>query len=206
MENAGSLGDYATTPHASHNIFRQVPEALLVEWDDEVTDLGMDPALRKEIAAHLYKALADSHVLQLKTLRYYWNIKGPIAHGLKHLLKDQARKQEELQDSLGLRIRALSFEVPFSLLEFLELSEIRERGVVHTAEQMLRDLAHGHSLLAKNLKYAFLPLERAGDRATMDVLTHHIAFHEISMRTLLSSLQQDELSSWQGGEARGLPS
>jgi len=179
------------------DIFRQVPESLVVERDDEITDLGMEPQTRREIAAHLYKALADSHVLQLKASRYYWNVKGPIAHGLRHIWKDQVREQIELQDSLGLRIRALSFDVPYSLLEFLELSEIRERGSIVTAEQMLRDLAEGHSLLTRSLKHAFPVLERSGDRATMDVLAHHIAFHESSMRTLLSCLQQESNPEWE---------
>lgn len=178
---------------ASKDIFRKVPEKSLVERDDEVIDLGIDSSTRKEIAAYLYKAMADSHVLQLKIARYYWNVKGPIAHGLKHLWKDLARDLAELQDGLGLRIRALSFEVPSSLLEFLELSEIREHGPVQTSENMLRDLVAGHALLAKNLKQAFPALERASDRATMDVLAHHIAFHETSMRTLTSCLQEAEL-------------
>jgi starvation-inducible DNA-binding protein len=200
MEQGGAFGDYGAQFEGLPlrvNIFRQVPEALLLERDDEVTDTGIDPALRKEIAAHLYKALADSHVLQLKASRCYWNVKGPIAHGLRHMLKDQVREQIELQDSLGLRIRALSFDVPSSLLEFLELSEIRERGPVHTAEQMLKDLVSGHALLVRNLKSAFPILERASDPATMDVLTHHIAFHESSMRALLSTLQQEERERWE---------
>lgn len=206
MENTGTFHDLVEFSPAPQHIFRQVPEALLVEWDDELTDIGMDTDLRKEIAAHLYKAMADSHVLYLKTSRYYWNVKGPIAHGLRHMLKDMVREQIEMQDGLGLRIRALSFEVPSSLLEFLELSEIRERGQVHGAEQMLRDLARGHALMARNLKRAFPVLERADDRATMDVLTHHIGFHETSMRNLLSCLQQEDRERWAELKERGLPS
>lgn len=169
----------------------------MVEWDDEVSDVGIEPELRKEIAAHLYKAMADSHVLQLRGYRYFWNIKGPVAHGLRHMLKEQMREQISLQDGLGLRIRALSYEVPSSLLEYLELSELRERAPLHTSEQMLRDLAAGHALLTRNLRAAFPLLERAADRATMDVLTHHIAFHETSMRQVLSCLQQEEMSVWE---------
>ena len=203
MENFEVFGEYGHVPApAVQNIFRMVPEALLVEWDDEVADIGIQPVMRKEVAAHLYKAMADSHVLLLKTSRYFWNIKGPIAHGLKHLLKEQERQQYSLCEGLGLRIRALSFEVPSSLLEFLELSEMRERGPVHTGEQMLRDLAAGHAMIARNLKGAFPLLERAGDRATMDVLTHHIAYHETSMRQLLSSLQLEEFSTMPAFEGR----
>ncbi len=72
MEKTGPFTEfrYAAIP-PSQDIFRQVPEALLVEWDEEVTDIGIPHELRKEIAAHLYKARADSHVLCLRVSRYY---------------------------------------------------------------------------------------------------------------------------------------
>lgn len=172
------------------DIFRKVPESLLAEWDAEVSDTGISPARRRELAAHLYKAMADSHVLELKAWKYYWNVKGPISHGLKAMLKEQAREQATLREGLGQRIRALSFEVPSSLLEFLELSEVRERGLpMHSAELMLKDLAAGHALLVRGLKAAGPALEAAGDLATLDVFTRHIGFHEGSMRLLLSCLQ-----------------
>lgn len=175
------------------DIFRKVPESLLVEWDDEVADTGLVAAHRREIGAHLYKAMADSHVLELKCWRYYWNVKGPISHGLKAMLREQALGQRELLDGLGHRIRALSFEVPSSLLDYLELSEIRERGMGgKNAGLMLKDLAAGHALLVRNLKAAVELLERAGDRATLDVFARHIGFHEGSMRLLLSCLQAEE--------------
>lgn len=199
----GCVRDDPRPPKVIPEIFRKVPEALLVERDDEVSDTGLTTAHRKEIAAHLYKALADSHVLELKCRRCFWNVKGPISPGLKGMLKEQAREQGNLLESLGQRIRALSFEVPSSLLDYLELSELRERGIsVLGAELMLKDLAAGHALIVRNLKAAVPALEHAGDRATLDVFTRHIGFHECSMRLLLSCLQAEEMA----GEAKGLPS
>lgn len=196
-ENPGRQGELA-------EIFRKVPEALLVEWDDQVTDTCLSPAHRKEIAAHLYKAMADSHVLELKCRRYFWNVKGPIAHGIRALLKEQASEQGHLLESLGHRIRALSFEVPSSLLDYLELSEIRERGIPLTgADAMLKDLATWHALIVRNLKAALPVLENAGDPATLDVFTRHIGHHEGSMRLLLSCLQAEEGAF---AEPKGSPS
>lgn len=174
-------------------IFRKVPESLLSQWDDEVSDTGLSLGHRKVIAAHLYKAMADSHVLELRAWKYYWNVKGPVSHGLKAMLKEQACEQAALREVLGQRIRALSFEVPSSLLEYLELSELRERGQrLQSAELMLKDLAAGHALLVRELKAAAPALEAAGDLATLDVFTRHIGFHEGSMRLLLSCLRAED--------------
>lgn len=192
------------TSPARPDIFRKVPETLLAEWDEEVADTGLAPADRREIAAHLYKAMADSHVLELKCWRYFWNVKGPVSHGLKAMLREQAKAQRELLEGLGQRIRALSYEVPSSLLDYLELSEIRERGTgARNAGLMLKDLAAGHVLLVRNLKAATETLERAGDRVTLDVFTRHIGFHEGSLRLLLSCLQAD---GPEGPRPGGLPS
>lgn len=197
------LGNDPRHPGELADIFRKVPETLLVEWDLEVTDTGLSAASRKEIAAHLYKAMADSHVLELKCRRYFWNVKGPISHGIRAMLKEQAIEQGHLLESLGHRIRALSFEVPSSLLDYLELSEIRERGIpLAGADAMLKDLAAGHALIVRNLKAALPILESAGDPATLDVFTRHIGFHEGSMRLLLSCLQAEEAAST---EPKGLP-
>lgn len=177
------------------DIFRKVPDSLLMEFDEEISDTGLNASDRKEVAAHLYKAIADSHVLELKCRRYYWNVKGPSSHLLKSMLLDQANRQSQLIEGIGQRIRAHSFEVPCSLLEFLELSEIRERGVpVHGVEMMLKDLAAGHELMVRNLKAAIPLLEVSGDLPSLEVFTRHIAFHEDATRQLLSCLQYDRLS------------
>lgn len=162
----------------------RVPEILRVVREESLVDeSGAEGrgGLRKELAAHLYKNIADTYVLRLKTAKYFWNARGPWSYSLRKLLEPQYKEQSSALKHLALRIRALAFEVPGSLIEFLELSEIRERKGTLDTSAMASDLIAGHEILVRNLRSSLEAFERAGDAASVTAIGRQLASHEKSV-------------------------
>ena len=152
-------------------------------------EIGIEAKDRKAIAEGLSRLLADSYTRYLKTHNIHWNVTGPMFSTL-HLMFEQHYTELALAvDLVAERIRALGHPAPGSYAEFTRLTSIQEARGVPTAEEMVRELVEGQEAVVRTARKAFPAADRAGDQATMDLLTQRLQVHEKNAWMLRSLLE-----------------
>lgn len=157
---------------------------------EQATENGIKRADRSELAKFLSKALADTFLLNVKTLNFHWNVMGPLFYSLHKLTEEQYRDLTDAIDVIAERIRALGFVAPGSLTKFAELTDIIEESGTPSAEDMINQLADDNERCARNLRVAAAAAEEIEDVKTADLLTDRIGQHEENawmLRAIVSS-------------------
>jgi starvation-inducible DNA-binding protein len=145
---------------------------------EQNTKNGIKRADRSELARFLSKALADTVLLNVKTLNFHWNVMGPLFYSLHKLTEDQYQDLTASIDVIAERIRALGFVAPGSLTQFAALTDIVEETGTPSAEDMITQLADDNERCARNLRHAVAAAENIEDVKTADLLTDRIGQHE----------------------------
>jgi len=140
------------------------------------------------VVAGLATFVADSVVLQAKTLSFHWNVTGRNFNGLHALFETQYRELGTAIDELAERIRALDAHAPPSLRRMIELSRLEERDEVPDSQTMLKQLAADNTALAGYAADLADTAEEADDTATHDMLVLRTAAHEKAAWMLRASL------------------
>ncbi|UTA47304.1 DNA starvation/stationary phase protection protein [Simiduia sp. 21SJ11W-1] len=157
---------------------------------EQKTENGITRADRSELAKFLSKALADTFLLNLKTLNFHWNVVGPLFYSLHKLTEEQYEDLTASIDVIAERIRALGFVAPGSITQYAELTDIKEETGSPSAEEMIKQLADDNERCARNLRHAVSAAEEIEDVKTADLLTERIGQHEENawmLRAILSS-------------------
>ncbi len=141
-------------------------------------DIGITEEHRKQVAEGLSRLLADSYTLYLKTHNFHWNVTGPLFNTLHLMFEQQYTELATAVDEVAERIRALGFPAPGSYAAFTRLKSIDEEEGVPDANEMLRMLVLGQEAIVRTARSTFPLAERAGDQATLDLLTRRIEVHE----------------------------
>ena len=152
-------------------------------------DIGISATDRKAIAGGLAKLLADSYTLYLKTHNFHWNVTGPMFNTLHLMFEGQYNELALAVDLVAERIRALGHPAPGSYAQFERLTSVAEETGVPGANQMIRQLVDGQETVARTARQVFPLAERAGDQATMDLLTQRMQVHEKTAWMLRSLLE-----------------
>lgn len=145
---------------------------------------------KKEIAQGLAVLLADSYTLYLKTHNFHWNVRGPMFQTLHLMFETQYTELALAVDLIAERIRALGAPAPGSYAEFGKLTSINEAAGVPKAQDMIRQLLEDNEIVARTASKAFPPAEKAGDQATMDLITQRLQIHE-KTAWMLRSFHED---------------
>ena len=148
---------------------------------------GVDKEDRKELAARLSAALADTYLLYLKTQNFHWNVVGPHFYGLHKLTEQQYQAMAIAIDDIAERIRAIGHPSPGSFKQFSKLSSIEEETGRPSAEEMIKQLITGNEICTRKLRDAVLEAEQLKDVKTADLLIERIGNHEENV-WMLSSL------------------
>jgi starvation-inducible DNA-binding protein len=135
---------------------------------------GLNEVARQKIATALGPVLADTFALYLKTHTYHWNVTGPQFGQLHALFAEQYNALWLSVDDLAERIRALGFPAPGGLATFGRLSSLSEPETAPSAEEMIRDLMHGHEALARILRPVAEMAGEVGDIVTEDLMVQRI--------------------------------
>lgn len=138
----------------------------------------MSKASNTPVVDALSQVLADTYALQIKTQNYHWNVEGPQFHPLHLLFEEQYQALFAAVDEVAERIRALGEYAPGSFEAFAKLTKVSPPRDGIEAMAMVKDLARSHELLAGQAKTALAAGEKAGDDATVDLLTDRIADHD----------------------------
>lgn len=144
---------------------------------------------KKEIAQGLSVLLADTYTLYLKTHNFHWNVTGPMFQTLHLMFETHYNEMALAVDLIAERIRALEQHAPGSYAEFGKLTTVKEAVGVPKASDMIRQLLDGHEIVIQTARRAFPAAERAGDQATMDLLTQRLQLHEKTAWMLRSLLE-----------------
>ena len=152
-------------------------------------DTGIEAADRRAIAEGLARVLADSYTLYLKTHKYHWNVTGPMFQTLHVMFEAHYTELAMAVDELAERIRALGSMAPGSYREFTALNSVGEDEDEPGATEMIRRLVKGHEAVVRTSRAAFPAAEKAGDQATMDLLTQRMQVHEKTAWMLRSLLE-----------------
>lgn len=154
----------------------------------EQIDTGFTDAQREAIAQELSKVLADSYAVYQKTHGYHWNVRGPEFFSLHGLFQQQYTEIWTALDDIAERIRALGVLAPQSGSAFGNLTSISEGNPEKSAQEMLAELVRDHGTVIKTARAALEVAEKAGDEATVDLMTQRLAAHEKSAWMLRSSI------------------
>lgn len=139
---------------------------------------GIQGADRKEMAASLSQALAETYVLYLKTQGFHWNVVGPLFYGLHKLTEAQYQDLATAVDALAERIRALGHPAPATFTAFLKLSRLKEMPGDSTTEEGLKALIADHEAIARTFRDAVHVADDDDDIVTADMLTSRMGAHE----------------------------
>lgn len=152
-------------------------------------NIGIAEPHRKKISSGLAKLLADSSVLYLKTHNFHWNVEGPMFNTLHQMFMEQYTELWNALDLIAERIRALGEYAPGSYKQYSKITSLSESETVPQAKEMIAQLLEGHEAVARTARSVFPAAEKAGDEATLDLLTQRIQLHEKTawmLRSLLS--------------------
>lgn len=148
-------------------------------------DTGFSPEDRAEVAAGLSRLLADTYACYLKTHGYHWNVRGPYFASLHGLFMEQYSEEWAALDEIAERIRALGELAPQS---FGNLTSIREGNPESDWEAMVEELKRDNETVCRTAREIFPLAEKAGDQATLDLITQRFQAHEKHAWMLRSTL------------------
>lgn len=151
---------------------------------------GIDQQNRLAIAKGLYKLLADSYGLYLKTHSFHWNVTGPMFTSLHLLFEQQYTELALAVDSIAERVRALGVKAIGSYSAFAAVTDIQEDTGGLNAREMITSLIEGQETLIRSAR-ALIPLAaESGDEASVDLLTQRVSIHEKNAWMLRSLLEE----------------
>jgi starvation-inducible DNA-binding protein len=152
-------------------------------------NIGINTDDRKAIAEGLSKLLADSYMVYLKTHNYHWNVTGKLFHSLHEMFEEQYTELAEAIDIIAERIRALGYRAPGSFREYQQLTSIEEDADMPEALEMVRRLAVDNETILRTAREALPACEKAGDEASIDLLTQRLHIHSKTAWMLRSHLE-----------------
>jgi starvation-inducible DNA-binding protein len=152
-------------------------------------EIGIEAGARAAVAEGLGRVLADTYTLYLKTHNFHWNVTGPMFSTLHLLFEQQYTEMAAAVDLVAERIRALGHPAPGSYAQFTRLSSVKEETGVPAAVEMVRQLVEGQEAVTRTAREVFPVAERAGDQATLDLLTQRLHVHEKNAWMLRSLLE-----------------
>src|SRR6056297_3143758 len=152
-------------------------------------NIGISETNRKKIADELSKVLADSYMLYLKTHNFHWNVTGEHFHSLHEQFEEQYTELADAIDEIAERIRALGHRAQGSYREFNEITTIKEDTDQPKAMEMVRRLAVDNETVLRTAREALPACEKAGDEASIDLITERLHTHSKTAWMLRSHLE-----------------
>lgn len=142
----------------------------------------------KPVSEALKTVLADSYTLYLKTQFFHWNVTGPHFRSLHLLFEEQYTDLQTAVDELAERIRTLGEVAPGSYKAYSKLTGITEAETVPDAADMVKALVKDQDVILGSLQKTLEAAQKAGDEATVGMVTDRITIHEKNRWMLKSSL------------------
>lgn len=152
-------------------------------------NIGISNKDRKEIAEGLSKLLADSYMVYLKTHNYHWNVTGTLFRSLHEMFEEQYTELAGAIDVIAERIRSIGYRAPGSFREYTKITSIEEDSDQPDALEMVRRLALDHETILRTARGILPACEKAGDEASIDLITERLDLHSKTAWMLRSHLE-----------------
>jgi starvation-inducible DNA-binding protein len=152
-------------------------------------NIGISNEDRQKIAEGLSGLLADSYMVYLKTHNYHWNVTGQLFHSLHGMFEEQYTELAAAIDDIAERIRAIGFRAPGSFREYAKITSIKEDSDQPDALEMVRRLAVDNETILRTARSILPACEKAGDEASIDLITERLDVHSKTAWMLRSHLE-----------------
>lgn len=140
------------------------------------------------ITHNLEVILADTYALYLKTQNYHWHVKGPNFKSLHELFEMQYRDLAEAIDAIAERLLIMGHKAPATFTQLNTLKTIKDGDSSHSAQQMVKELAHDHGVLVQDLNKALGVAQDNHDEGTVALLSERVAYHQKAHWMLMASV------------------
>ena len=156
------------------------------------TEIGINKSNRKKVVEMLQELLANEFLLYTKTRNAHWNVEGIDFHTKHVFFEEEYGQLETIVDKVAERIRMLGFYSPGTLKEFLELSNLNEKGPDQTdSRSFMTVLLEDHDKTIKFIRKSISEnAEAHNDEGTADFITGILQTHEEMSWMLRASLKQ----------------
>jgi starvation-inducible DNA-binding protein len=143
-------------------------------------NIGISEANLKGVNELLNVALANQHVLYIKTRKYHWNVSGPNFKEYHEFFEEQYTELETKIDEVAERIRTLGGTPIATMKEFVEGATLKEDGAREksSTKDMMGNLLADHEQVVRELREAIEQCEELEDVGTADFLTGLMEDHE----------------------------
>lgn len=122
------------------------------------------------IVTALNKVLADYQVLYMKLRNYHWNVDGPQFFKLHEKFEELYNETADKVDEVAERILSVGGRPLSTLRESLEVSSLQEDPQPGDANDMVSKLIADYQGINQKLVSLIDEAEKAGDRATANLL------------------------------------
>lgn len=125
----------------------------------------------------LYKLLADSYALLIKTHNYHWNATGPNFYSFHKLTEEKYTELFTSIDDIAEKVRSLGEKVPASMKHFNDLSDVVEPNFQLSINDMILDIVHTNKAIARDVQKMIPNFESSGRKDIVDFLTARLSWH-----------------------------
>lgn len=125
----------------------------------------------------LYKLLADSYALLIKTHNYHWNATGPNFYGFHTLTEAKYGELFTSIDDIAEKVRTLGEKVPASLKHFGDLSDVVEPNSQLSINGMILDLVQTNNAISQDVERMIPNFESIGRQDVVDFLIARMSWH-----------------------------
>jgi starvation-inducible DNA-binding protein len=154
------------------------------------TDLGGNGVA--EVVTALNGLLADAFALYMKTKNFHWHMSGKHFRDYHLLLDEQSEQIFAMTDPLAERVRKLGGLTLHSTGEVHRLQRIKDNDAAFVSPRdMLAELRHDNSEMAKNMRAAHETCDDAHDAASAGLLETWIDETERRAWFLFESAETD---------------
>lgn len=128
--------------------------------------LGFTYLETSEIVIALNHLLANYQVHYHKLRNYHWNVEGPDFFELHGTFEEDYKLTEKNIDEVAERIRVFGIKARLSIVDKLELSEIKETKLTISALEMVREVLKDFEILHSKMLDVLNAALETGDNAT----------------------------------------
>jgi starvation-inducible DNA-binding protein len=128
--------------------------------------LGFTYLETSEIVISLNHLLANYQVHYHKLRNYHWNVEGPDFFELHGTFEEDYKLTEKNIDEVAERIRVFGIKARLSIVDNLELSEIKETKLTISALEMVREVLKDFEILHSKMLDVLNAALDTGDNAT----------------------------------------
>ena len=131
-----------------------------------------------ELSAALKIVLSNTFVMYQKAQIYHWNVEGPMFAQYHDFFADIYGELLPAIDIAAEQMRALDAYAPFSILDMVDSSTIKEdHAHTNKVSQMLNNLLRDNEEVIKSLDKAFSLAEQENKQGFLDFLAGRLDAH-----------------------------